>query len=659
VRMLLDEGRIERSGDGFRPVGDAQPLSIPATLQGLIAARLDGLDPADRSLLQAASVMGKTFSLDAAADVSGEDRETLAPRLRSLVRRELLTLEADPRSPERGQYGFVQGLIREVAYGGLGRRDRRRLHLAAARHFETLGDDGIAGVLAEHYVAAYHAQPDGPEGDAVAAQARVALRAAAERAASLGSYSQAATYFEQALEVTSNPDEQAQLHKAAGDASLQGGRAPDDILAHYRAALELVSHGEDRARQLEATTDLGRGTGWVGHSEPAVRLMEQALVDFADLDGTAEWVRLNTELSRVYMLVGRPAEALTCIEGVLPLAERLELRREVLELLVTRGATVASQRRLGEAIVLLLGAVSQGRSLQLPGLELRAAVNLSYATAAEDAQLSHRVAREGLERARHLGLRSQAAYLLNNASDTAVRIGEWDWFAEQINDDSIADESAPFGQLIHRARIRAFRGLDSESLVAEAAAFLEGHTELQAFSMLDEIRCDVAMAEGRFEDARTFAISSYERVDAPDSSARARAGRLSIWLRDPDAVARILDEQRGVPGAMARISDLELQAGLAALGGRSREAINLFREALAQWRERGIRFELALAALSMVYALGGDGAEVREAAAEAREIFTQLGAAPFLALLDAAEAERPSAVAATRSAADSRVSSTR
>jgi hypothetical protein len=61
----------------------------------------------------------------------------------------------------------------------------------------------------------------------------------------------------------------------------------------------------------------------------------------------------------------------------------------------------------------------------------------------------------------------------------------------------------------------------------------------------------------------------------------------------------------------------------------------------------------------MVYALGGDAAEVREAAAEAREIFTQLGAAPFLALLDAAEAERPSAVAATRSAADSRVSSTR
>ncbi len=659
VRMLLDEGRIERIGDSFQPVGDAQPLSIPATLQGLIAARLDGLDPADRSLLQAASVMGKTFSLDAAADVSGEDRDALTSRLRSLVRRELLTLEADPRSPERGQYGFVQGLIREVAYGGLGRRDRRRLHLAAARHFETLGDDGIAGVLAEHYVAAYHAQPDGPEGDAVAAQARVALRGAAERAASLGSHNQAATYFEQALEVTSNPDEQAQLHKAAGDAGRLGaGGTEEGMLAHYRAALELVSNGDDRIRQLEATTDLGRGMGWTGHSERAVALMEQALADFADLDGTAEWVRLNTELSRVYMLVGSTVKALARIEQVLPLAERLELRREVLELLVTRGATLANHRRLGEAIVLLIGAVSQARSLQLPGLELRAAVNLSYATAAEDALLSHRVAREGLELARHLGLGSQAAYLLNNASDTAVRIGEWDWYAEQLGDDSVADDSAPFGRLIHRARLRAFRGLESDALVAEAAAFLEGRTEIQAFSMLDDIRGDVAMVGGRFEEARRFAISSYERVDSPDSTARSNAGRFSIWLHDADSVARMLDEQRQVPGAMARISELELQAGLAALEGRTREAIGVFREVMARCRSAGVRFDLAIAGLTMVYALGTAHPEVREAAAEAREIFTQLGATPFLALLDAAEAAKPAAVV-ERPALEPRVSSTR
>ncbi|HET8587477.1 MAG TPA: AAA family ATPase, partial [Candidatus Limnocylindria bacterium] len=532
VRMLLDEARIERKGGSYQPVGNAQPLSIPASLQGLIAARLDGLDAADRALLQGASVMGKTFSLDALADVTGEDRDTLVERLRGLVRRELLTLEADPRSPERGQYGFVQALIREVAYGGLGRRDRRRLHLAAARHFETLDDEGIAGVLAEHYVAAYQAQPDGPEGDAVAAQARVALRAAAERAVSLGSYNQAVAYFEQALDVTSDPDEQAQLHKAAGDAGRLTGVSTDRMLGHYGAALELVSRTGDRALRLDATTDLARATGWAGQVEPAAEIMERALVDFAELDGTPQWVRLNRELSRVYMLLGRSAEALAAGERVLPLAERFELGPDILEILVTRGAVLAAIHRLGEAITLLLGAVSRGRSLQLPQLELRARVNLSYATAAEDPQLSYRVAREGLELARHLGLRSQGAYLLNNASETAIRLGEWDWVAEQTAEANAADdEGLAFGPLIQRARLQAFRGADADALIDEAAALLEGQTELQAFSMVDELRSDVAMVLGQFEESRRLAISSYERMDAPDSTARARAGRLSIWMR--------------------------------------------------------------------------------------------------------------------------------
>jgi hypothetical protein len=112
---------------------------------------------------------------------------------------------------------------------------------------------------------------------------------------------------------------------------------------------------------------------------------------------------------------------------------------------------------------------------------------------------------------------------------------------------------------------------------------------------------------------------------------------------------------------MARIAELELRAGLAAVEGRSREAINLFREALARWRESGLRFDLALTGLSMVHALGTDHPEVREAAAEAREILTQLGAAPLLAQLDAAEAAAPPSAKTSPSAGEvaARVSSAR
>ena len=53
-------------------------------------------------------------------------------------------MEIDPRSPERGQYAFVQALIREVAYNTLSKKDRKAKHLAAARWFESLGNEELA-----------------------------------------------------------------------------------------------------------------------------------------------------------------------------------------------------------------------------------------------------------------------------------------------------------------------------------------------------------------------------------------------------------------------------------------------------------------------------------------------------------------------------------
>ena len=93
--------------------------------------------------------------------------------------------------------------------------------------------------MAEHYVAAYKAQPDGPEGAAVAAQARVALRGAAERARSLGSYAQAVRFLEQALDVTTDPGEEAQIHAAAGKAALNA-RLIDEGIRHMARSLELA-----------------------------------------------------------------------------------------------------------------------------------------------------------------------------------------------------------------------------------------------------------------------------------------------------------------------------------------------------------------------------------------------------------------------------------
>src|SRR6185437_14703814 len=112
------------------------------------------------------------FSLAGLSAVSGIAEADLEPRLRILVRRELLTLEADPRSPERGQYAFVQALIREVAYNTLARRERKTRHLAAARFFEGLGSDELAGALAGHYLSAHANAIEPAEADALGRQAR-------------------------------------------------------------------------------------------------------------------------------------------------------------------------------------------------------------------------------------------------------------------------------------------------------------------------------------------------------------------------------------------------------------------------------------------------------------------------------------------------------
>ena len=101
--------------------------------------------------------------------------------------------------------------------------ERRARHLAAARYLETLGDDELAGVLATHYLEAYRAAPEGDEASTIAAQARVALRAAAERARQLHSHAQAMTYYEQAIAVTFDEADQNELKLRASTAALTVG----------------------------------------------------------------------------------------------------------------------------------------------------------------------------------------------------------------------------------------------------------------------------------------------------------------------------------------------------------------------------------------------------------------------------------------------------
>src|SRR5262249_22408382 len=154
VRMLLDRGLLEPEGNEYRLTQPLESLDVPETLHALIAARLDGLEPEERSLLERAAVLGKTFTPRGVAALSGLEEADVEGVLASLVRKELLAIDTDPRSPERGQYGFLQALVQRVAYETLSRRDRKAKHLAAARYLAEQ-----AGVGPDHSAEGLAARP--------------------------------------------------------------------------------------------------------------------------------------------------------------------------------------------------------------------------------------------------------------------------------------------------------------------------------------------------------------------------------------------------------------------------------------------------------------------------------------------------------------------
>jgi class 3 adenylate cyclase len=131
---------------------DAPSRTLPSTIRGLLAARLDALPPAERAVLLDAAVGGKTF-WRGALDCMGSGGAELGELLWSLERRDLIRREAISAIEGQAQYTFTHVLIRDVAYDLLPRARRRERHEQYARFLEsTTAEIGEAGAaLARHW----------------------------------------------------------------------------------------------------------------------------------------------------------------------------------------------------------------------------------------------------------------------------------------------------------------------------------------------------------------------------------------------------------------------------------------------------------------------------------------------------------------------------
>jgi len=148
VRELAERGVLRGERGGYVSTADVGEVSVPATLQATIAARIDRLDPAAKRTLSAAAVIGSRFSWDLLETLGIE------PVLGDLVGGELIDQIRFTRQPE---YVFHHPLIRTVAYESQLKSDRAQLHRRLAAAIESRDPTGAeenAALIAEHLEAA-------------------------------------------------------------------------------------------------------------------------------------------------------------------------------------------------------------------------------------------------------------------------------------------------------------------------------------------------------------------------------------------------------------------------------------------------------------------------------------------------------------------------
>ena len=636
VRMLAAEGRLEEREGTYVLTGPVSELAIPDTLTALIASRLDALDAGERVLLQDAAVLGQSFTPDALAAVGGGTPDDLDRRLRALVRRELLVLRADPRAPDRGQYAFVQSLIREVAYNTLARAERKARHLAAARFFESLPTDELAGALAGHYIAAHENAAPGPEADALAAQARVALRAAADRARALAAHGQAARFLLQALDVTTDPAERADLEERAGEALDISGRN-DDAFRHLVAAADARRTAGDLTAAARASAKAAKTLLDSYRTDEALEYLEAAIAEFDALRGSAEMVRLQGQHARALFFLDRAEAAIDTADAVVRAAERLNLLPVLADTLVTKGTAMITSGRPREGLVLVAGGSELALANDLHEVALRAAINRGFAENLEDPRRGFLSSTAGLELARRLGMQSYTIILLSNACEYAVRTGDWEWAERELT--TIPEDLDPGLRIpivTQQIVYGALRGRDVSALVPE----LERLVGAEAYDLNTQAQVSVARGWAAWMSSATGAYPEWARFAGMNSQSLPEtllaAGRVALWEGDIDSLRSNLDRFTATAtfGRTVEAWASSLASAAAALEGRTADALLGFRDADRALRDLDLPWDRAMLAMDMVVSVPPDLPEAGEARDRAREFLSRLGSPPLLGRLD-------------------------
>ena len=310
--------------------GDIETAELPESVQGVLTARLDALQPLERRLVQQAAVVGRTFSVSSLVALAQEEGADLESALMTLQEKEILTVVSEDPSGEV-ELAFKHVLIRDVAYEMLPKAVRSRRHFEVGRFLEERSGDRteeVVPLLAEHYgrAAAVGAEAGltAEELTPVRERATRFLEEAGDAAARLYSNREAGSHYRQGLEVCEDADPAVavRIGEKLGDVSVRLGRV-DEATDVFQRCLEFHRGHENLERVADLHRKLGAALLHKGDRKAAIEHYQKGINLLKDGPPRLELVRLYEEASWLYLNTGDNMLAIYASEKALRLAERM------------------------------------------------------------------------------------------------------------------------------------------------------------------------------------------------------------------------------------------------------------------------------------------------------------------------------------------------
>ena len=305
VRTLVETGVLVGTPGAYRLAQAVPSIQVPATVQAVLAARIDRLPPEEKRLLQTAAVIGMEVPLPLLQAIAELSEEALYRGLTHLQAAEFLY--ETRLFPER-EYTFKHALTHEVAYRSLLQERRRALHTRIVEALEALAGDRLADQverLADHAV-------HGEVWDKALLYCRQAGAKAMERSASR----EAVGCYEQALAALEHLPEQRALREQAIDLRFDL-RTARTVLGQLERVLHDLRAAETLAEALDDPRRLGRVSLYmaqyffvVGQYDRAIASSQRALALAAASGDSGTPIQANNYLGMVYFLQGDYRQAM-------------------------------------------------------------------------------------------------------------------------------------------------------------------------------------------------------------------------------------------------------------------------------------------------------------------------------------------------------------